>query len=233
MTIPRSTLIGIPLVFLSGIAFAQSTDQSSRGLEGCFQVARLADSICEKQIDREQRLGCLEKTRAAQIECLQRILQEEADIAPKASEPSAVFTRDAPQPASVTPPTALTTDGPEGNSSQADTKPTTSEVAVTHDPPAAVVRPPETSQPMEVVTPIEPTQSPEVAKPVERTQPAEALKPPEAAPPDEGAKPVETARAAEAAKPVEMARPMEAGLPSATTQCEGHDQLRRDQVDCQ
>jgi hypothetical protein len=175
MTTLRSTLIGIPLVFLSGMAFAQSSDQQvSRELKSCFQVASLADSICEKQTDSAERLSCVEKTRAAQIECLQRILPEEAAIAPKISEPSAV---------------AAT----EGS--------TVPEVAVTHNEPAAVIRPAETVLPTEL------------ARPAEAVRPTEISEPMDVAKPVEPAQAVETARPTEAAKPA--AQPAEAGLPSA------------------
>jgi hypothetical protein len=95
-------IIGILLISLSGAASAQSIDQGVRGLETCFESARLADSICEKQTDPEQRLNCFEKTRAAQLECLKHVLPDRSasspEEAPPAAPPSASL--QAPLPAS-------------------------------------------------------------------------------------------------------------------------------------
>jgi hypothetical protein len=147
MTTLRPTLIGIPLVFLSGIAFAQSTDQQlSRQLKNCFQAAGLADSICEKQTDPGERLGCLEKTRAAQIECLQRILPEEAAIAPNTPEPSTT----------------------EDVRSTEISQPT--DVAKPVEP----AQPVETAHPEEAVKTAETARPTEAAKPVEIARPVEA-----------------------------------------------------------
>jgi hypothetical protein len=86
-------IIGISLIGLSGPAFAQSIDEGVRGLETCFETARLADSICDKQTDPEQRLDCFGKTRAAQLECLKHVLPDKSvtspEAAPRASPPSA------------------------------------------------------------------------------------------------------------------------------------------------
>jgi hypothetical protein len=201
----RSTLIGIPLVFLSGIAFAQSADQQvSHQLKSCFQVAGLADSICEKQADPGERLGCLEQSRAAQIECLQRILPEEAAVAPKTSEPSAVF--DTAQRAPVIPSTGATTEGS-----------TAPEVADTHHEPASVIRPAETVLPTELARPAEAVRPAETSQPMDVAKPVEPAQPIETAHPEDAVKTAETTRPTEAAKPVEIARPVEADLPTATT----------------
>jgi hypothetical protein len=99
-------IIGISLIGLSGPAFAQSIDEGVRGLETCFETARLADSICDKQTDPEQRLNCFGRTRAAQLECLKHVLPDKSvtspEAAPPASPPSAAS--EAPPPAS--PPSA-------------------------------------------------------------------------------------------------------------------------------
>jgi hypothetical protein len=187
MTTPRSTLIASPLVLLSGSAFAQLADQDSHRLESCFQAARLAGSICDRQADPGERLGCLENTRAVQIECLQRILPEKAAITPNASEPVALSNRDAAQPSPVKPSTAATTGAAQGTSSQADTKPSASQGALTQNHSAAVVR------------------LADIVEATELTRQAEATKP------------VEASRPLEVAKPIEMARSVGADLPSATT----------------
>lgn len=187
MTTPRSTLIAIPLALLSGSAVAQSADQNSHRLESCFQAARLAGSICDRHADPGERLDCLENTRAVQMKCLQRILPEEAAIAPNASERVAPSNRDAAQPSPVTPSTAATTGAAQGTSSQTDTKPTASQGALTQNHSAAVIGP------ADIVRPTELTRQAEATKPVEASWPLEV------------------------AKPVEMARPVEVDLPSATT----------------
>ena len=204
MTTLRSTLIGIPLVFLSGIAFAQSSDQRvSRQVKGCLQVASLADSICEKQTDSAERLSCMEKTRAAQIECLQRILPDEAAIAPKISEPSAVFTRDSAQRLPVMPSTGAITEG--------STEP---EVAVTRHEPTAVIRPAETVLPTELAQPAEAVRPAEISQPMDVAKPVEPAQAVETAHPEEAVKTAETARPTETAKPA--AQPVGADLPSAS-----------------
>ena len=82
-------IIGILLIGLSGPAAAQSIDQGVRGLETCFESARFADSICEKQTDPEQRLNCFEKTRAAQLECLKHVLPDRSASSPEEAPPAA------------------------------------------------------------------------------------------------------------------------------------------------
>jgi hypothetical protein len=75
-------LIGAMPFILGGAVCAQSANES--GLESCFRATRLTDAICTKQDDPTQRLDCLRKASAAQLECLEQVLPE----APKASENS-------------------------------------------------------------------------------------------------------------------------------------------------
>jgi hypothetical protein len=130
-------------------------------------------------------------------------------------------------------------------SSQADTKPTAPEEALTQNysvavvGPADTVQPPELTQHAEAIEPTEISQTTEVAKPAEPARPAEASEPPETAhsrealnrpetawpteaaklveitSPAEASRPMEASRALEVAKPIEMVRPMEADRPSA------------------
>jgi hypothetical protein len=52
-------------------------NESMTGLESCFQAARIADAICSKlSNDPARRLDCFQKTRAVQLECLERVLSE-------------------------------------------------------------------------------------------------------------------------------------------------------------
>jgi hypothetical protein len=71
----RATLTGIVLSIVGGGACAQPANQAIKGLESCFQVARLADAICSNATnDPVQRLDCFQKARAAQLECLQHVM---------------------------------------------------------------------------------------------------------------------------------------------------------------
>jgi hypothetical protein len=123
MTTLRPTLIGTSLLVLSAAAHAQSNNQSARLFELCFQAGRLGNAICDKQADPGERLHCLEIVRAEQFECVQRMLPEEAAIAPKAVEPPTGGARNPvpsapPEPSIATAPNA----GASTASSQADSE---------------------------------------------------------------------------------------------------------------
>jgi hypothetical protein len=79
--------LGSLFIFAGGITCAQSADERATGMESCFQVARLADAVCSRlPDDPAQRLDCLKKTRAAQLECLERVLSDApAGPSPQAS----------------------------------------------------------------------------------------------------------------------------------------------------
>jgi hypothetical protein len=179
MTTRRSTLIAITLVLLSGSAFSQSADQYSHRLESCFQAARLAASICDRRADPGERLGCLESTRAVQVECLQRILPKNAAIAPNVSEPVALPDRGAAQPSAVTPLTAAT-GAAQGTSTQADTEPAAPRGALTQSQSAEVVRPADIVQPTELARQAEALKSMEASRPLEGTEPVKTARPVEA-----------------------------------------------------
>jgi hypothetical protein len=72
-----AALLGTLLLIINGAVVAQSVDQSVDSLETCFQAARLADPICEKQTDPGKRLDCFNTARATQLECLAHILPGE------------------------------------------------------------------------------------------------------------------------------------------------------------
>jgi hypothetical protein len=84
---------------------AQSANESASGLEACFQAARLADAICSKlPNDPARRVDCFTKARAAQLECLERVLSEApVRSAPPGSSPQ--MARPAP-PVDTAPPEA-------------------------------------------------------------------------------------------------------------------------------
>jgi hypothetical protein len=68
----RATLTAIVLSIVGSGACAQPANEGIKGLESCFQAARLADAICSNAAN-DQRLDCFQKARAAQLECLQHV----------------------------------------------------------------------------------------------------------------------------------------------------------------
>ena len=93
-------LASVALCLAGGTVYAQSADESVSGLESCFQAARLADATCSKlPNDPTQRVGCAVKARAAQLECLERVLS----AVPAAPESSSETARPVP-PADTGPP---------------------------------------------------------------------------------------------------------------------------------
>jgi len=70
-------LATVALCLASLTAQAQAADDNMSRLESCIQAARLADAICSKIAnDPTQRGDCFAKGRAAQLECLDRVLSE-------------------------------------------------------------------------------------------------------------------------------------------------------------
>ena len=70
-------LIGSVLIFGGWIVSARSANETADALESCFRAARVADAICSKlPADPALRLDCFQKTRAAQLECLEHVLSE-------------------------------------------------------------------------------------------------------------------------------------------------------------
>jgi hypothetical protein len=70
-------LIGGVFILGGGIVSARSADESVAALESCFQAARIVEAVCSKlPIDPAQRLDCFQKTRSAQLECLNHVLSE-------------------------------------------------------------------------------------------------------------------------------------------------------------
>ena len=70
----RIPLIAMMLSMVGGAVCAQSVSGGIKGLESCFQLARAADLICSNPANSAiERLDCLEKARAAQLECLEHV----------------------------------------------------------------------------------------------------------------------------------------------------------------
>jgi hypothetical protein len=70
-------LLGSVFILGGGIVSARSANESVSALESCFQAARVADTICSRLPDDPAlRLDCFQKTRSAQLECLEHVLSE-------------------------------------------------------------------------------------------------------------------------------------------------------------
>jgi hypothetical protein len=73
----RAPLLAIVLSSVSAAVCAQPANGAVADLESCFKLARAADAVCSDPAnDAVQRLGCLQKARAAQLECLKQIPPE-------------------------------------------------------------------------------------------------------------------------------------------------------------
>ena len=73
----RAPLIVIVLCSVSTAVCAQSANETVKGLESCFRLARGAGPICSvPSNDAVQRLNCFQKARRAQLECLESIPSE-------------------------------------------------------------------------------------------------------------------------------------------------------------
>jgi len=79
-------LVGVMLLILGGAVCAQSANEIVTPLESCFRSSRLADAICMRQNDPVQRLDCLRKTSAAQLECLEHLLPKGATASESSSK---------------------------------------------------------------------------------------------------------------------------------------------------
>src|SRR5271163_4682342 len=70
-------LASVALCLAGGAAHAQSASESISGLESCIEAAHFADAICAKMPnDPTQRADCFAQARAAQLECLDRVLSK-------------------------------------------------------------------------------------------------------------------------------------------------------------
>ena len=84
-------LASVALCLVGGAAHAQSASDSISGLESCIEAAHFADAICAKMPNNPtQRADCFAQTRAAQLECLDRVLsQTSSRSAPPSSSETA------------------------------------------------------------------------------------------------------------------------------------------------
>jgi hypothetical protein len=80
-------LAAIALILTGGAAQAQSANQNEPGLESCFRAAHAAIAVCSEQSDNpEQRVDCLAKARADQLECINRALSAAGNKPPENSK---------------------------------------------------------------------------------------------------------------------------------------------------
>ena len=80
-------LAAIALILAGGVAQAQSADESESGLESCFRAAHAAIAVCSEQPNNpEQRVDCLAKARADQLECINRALSAAGNKPPENSK---------------------------------------------------------------------------------------------------------------------------------------------------
>ena len=78
-------LAAIALILAGGVAQAQSADESESGLESCFRAA-LAIAVCSEQSNNpEQRVECLAKARADQLDCIKETLSASRNKPPENS----------------------------------------------------------------------------------------------------------------------------------------------------
>jgi hypothetical protein len=71
-------LIAVMPLISGGAVCAQSANEIVSPLESCLRSSRIADAICMRQNDPAQRLDCLHKVSAAQLECLDHTLPKGA-----------------------------------------------------------------------------------------------------------------------------------------------------------
>jgi hypothetical protein len=106
----RAPLLAVVLCSVSAAVSAQSASETAAGLQACFQSARRADTLCaDPANDPAQRLGCLQKAHAVQLECLRQVSPDPASAESTAPDrtaaigtsqlPTAAATPDKPAPA--------------------------------------------------------------------------------------------------------------------------------------
>jgi hypothetical protein len=83
----RTWVARLAFLLAGGVAQAQTANESTPGLESCFEAARVADATCSK-LAPEQRVHCFAKARTIQLECLDRILSDLPAGSKQAERPS-------------------------------------------------------------------------------------------------------------------------------------------------
>jgi hypothetical protein len=147
-------LAAVALILAGGVAQAQSADESESGLESCFRAAHAAIAVCSEQPNNpEQRVDCLAKARADQLECINQALSAAGNKPPENSKTA----RSAP--AAIEAPAALK-----------EPAPVDSVGSVPADDTAAIERPDPTPEP--IPEPIQANKAPSMAP-----EPSGAIRP--------------------------------------------------------
>jgi hypothetical protein len=147
-------LAAVALILAGGAAQAQSADESESGLESCFRAAHAAIAVCSERSDNpEQRVDCLAKARADQLECINQALSAAGNKPPENSKTA----RSAP--AATEAPDALKVPAPADSVG-----------SVPADDTAAIERPDRTPEP--TPEPIQANKAPSVAP-----EPSVAIRP--------------------------------------------------------
>ena len=152
-------LAAVALILAGGAAQAQSADESESGLESCFRAAHAAIAVCSERSDNpEQRVDCLAKARADQLECINQALSAAGNKPPESSSKTAGSVP-AARGAAIEAPDALKAPAPVDSVG-----------SVPADDTAAIERPDPTPEP--IPEPIQANKAPSVApEPSGATQP--------------------------------------------------------------
>src|ERR1700760_1618006 len=68
-------LLALALLIVGGTGRAQSASDGPKGLDACVEAAHAADDACSRiTSDPVQRLSCIKKAGAEQLDCLERAL---------------------------------------------------------------------------------------------------------------------------------------------------------------
>jgi len=158
-------LAAIALILAGGVAQAQSADENESGLESCFRAAHAAIAVCSEQPNNpEQRVDCLAKARADQLECINQALSAAGNKPPENSKTA----RSAP--AAIEAPAALKAPAPVDSVGSVPT-----------DDTAAIERPDPTPEPIP-----EPIQADKASEPSAEMRPETSSKKDDAPTPQPG-----------------------------------------------
>lgn len=128
-------LASVALCLVGGAAHAQSASDSISGLESCIEAAHFADAICAKMPnDPTQRADCFAQARAAQLECLDRVLSQTSS---RSAPPGSSETAQPSPPVATAPPQA----SPERPASKGTGRTRQPEVSVGSKPAGEAAKP--------------------------------------------------------------------------------------------
>jgi hypothetical protein len=132
-------LIASVFIFGGGIVSVRSANESVAGMESCFQAARIADTICAKlPDDPAQRLDCFQRTRSAQLECLEHVLSE-TPAEPATPKTPSEATRSEPPTSAALPEGSSERVSPPGQTGTLETPAGIPSAEKSNSPPKAIV----------------------------------------------------------------------------------------------